>query len=257
MKSISLYVDKDTYLTRLHPFAKMLYIVAAISVPLITGTLWMFGVFIAVSLGLLISGKIMKKVFPLIAFSFTIIATVFLIHGLFNRENQNVLAALGPLKFYKEGLLYASRIGLNILNMLLAFAMFVLTTKPAALVEDLEQAGFSPRFGYMISSVFQIIPQMMGTMNTIMDAQRSRGMETEGSLFVRAKAFIPLISPVVSSSLINTRERAIALEVRGFDSKTKKTFLNDHKIKGRDRAFMIVMVLLIAGAVVWRVMRWL
>ena len=257
MKSISLFVDKDTYLTRLHPFAKMLYIVAAISVPLITGTLWMFGVFIAVSLGLLISGKIIKKVFPLIAFSFTIIATVFLIHGLFNRENQNVLAALGPLKFYKEGLLYASRIGLNILNMLLAFAMFVLTTKPAALVEDLEQAGFSPRFGYMISSVFQIIPQMMGTMNTIMDAQRSRGMETEGSLFVRAKAFIPLISPVVSSSLINTRERAIALEVRGFDSKTKKTFLNDHKIKGRDRAFMIVMVLLIAGAVVWRVMRWL
>ena len=35
MKSISLFVDKDTYLTRLHPFAKMLYIVAAISVPLI------------------------------------------------------------------------------------------------------------------------------------------------------------------------------------------------------------------------------
>ena len=154
-------------------------------------------------LGLLISGKIIKKVFPLIAFSFTIIITVFLIHGLFNRENQNVLAALGPLKFYKEGLLYASRIGLNILNMLLAFAMFVLTTKPATLVDDLEQAGFSPRFGYMISSVFQIIPQMMGTMNTIMDAQRSRGMETEGSLFVRAKAFIPLISPVVSLSLIH------------------------------------------------------
>ena len=257
MKSISLFVDKDTYLTRLHPFAKMLYIVAAISVPLITGTLWMFGVFIAVSLGLLISGKIIKKVFPLIAFSFTIIATVFLIHGLFNRENQNVLAALGPLKFYKEGLLYASRIGLNILNMLLAFAMFVLTTKPATLVDDLEQAGFSPRFGYMISSVFQIIPQMMGTMNTIMDAQRSRGMETEGSLFVRAKAFIPLISPVVSSSLINTRERAIALEVRGFDSKTKKTFLSDHKLKGRDRAFMALMVLLIAGSIVWRVIRWL
>lgn len=257
MKSISLFVDKDTYLTRLHPFAKMLYIVAAISVPLITGTLWMFGVFIAVSLGLLISGKIIKKVFPLIAFSFTIIITVFLIHGLFNQENQNVLAALGPLKFYKEGLLYASRIGLNILNMLLAFAMFVLTTKPATLVDDLEQAGFSPRFGYMISSVFQIIPQMMGTMNTIMDAQRSRGMETEGSLFVRAKAFIPLISPVVSSSLINTRERAIALEVRGFDSKTKKTFLSDHKLKGRDRAFMVLMVLLIAGSIVWRVIRWL
>lgn len=68
--------------------------------------------------------------------------------------------------------MYALRISCNILNMLLAFAVFVLTTKPAELVEDLEQAGFSPKLGYVISSVFQIIPQMSGTMNTIMDAQK-------------------------------------------------------------------------------------
>ncbi|MEY8352720.1 energy-coupling factor transporter transmembrane component T [Lachnospiraceae bacterium 54-53] len=257
MKSISLYVDKDTFLTRLHPFAKMFYILAAVSVPLIGGALWMYGLFLAISLCLLISGGIIRKVFPLIAFSFTIIITIFLIHGLFNRENQKVLFYLGPLAFYREGLLYAAGIGLNILNMLLSFATFVLTTRPAALVDDLEQAGFSPRFGYMISSVFQIIPQMMGTMNTIMDAQRSRGMETEGNLFVRARAFVPLISPVVTSSLINTRERAIALEVRGFDSKNQKTFLREHKMNGRDRAFMVLMAGLILGSALWRVFSWL
>ena len=62
-------------------------------------------------------------------------------------------------------------------------------------------------------------------MNTITDAQRSRGLETEGSLLTRAKAFLPLISPVVMSSLINTRERAVALEVRGFAAKQKKLTL--------------------------------
>lgn len=252
MKRISLYVEQDTYLTRLHPFAKLFYILAAVSAPFITGSMWMFGVCIAVSLCLLISGKIATRVFPLIAFSFTIIATVFLIHGLFNGANRNVMFVAGPFKFYREGLRYAAGIGFNILNMLLAFAVFVLSTRPDELVDDLEQIGFSPRFGYMISSVFQIIPQMMGTMNTIMDAQRSRGMETEGNLFVRAKAFIPLIAPVVSSSLINTRERAIALEVRGFDSREKKTFLTDGKMRKRDRIFMAAMVLFIAGSVVWR-----
>lgn len=257
MKSISLYVDKDTFLTRLHPFAKMFYILAAVSAPLIGGALWMYVLFLVLSLCLLVSGKIIQKVFPLIAFSFTIINTIFLIHGLFNQENQKVLFRLGPLVFYQEGLLYAARIGLNILNMLLAFATFVLTTKPAQLVETMEQAGFSPRFGYMISSVFQIIPQMMGTMNTIMDAQRSRGLETEGSLLVRARAFIPLISPVVSSSLINTRERAIALEVRGFDSRNKKTFLREHRLNGRDKVFMSFMALLIVSSIVWRVLVWL
>ena len=254
MKSKRHNVDKDSYLTRLHPFAKMVYILAAISVPLIGGALWMYGLFLVISLGLLISGGILKKVFPLIAFSFTIIITIFLIHGLFNKENMTILFRIGALAFYQEGLLYACRIGLNILNMLLAFAAFVLTTKPADLVDDLEQTGFSPRFGYMITSVFQIIPQMMATMNTILDAQRSRGMETEGSLFTRAKAFIPLISPVVSSSLINTRDRAIALEVRGFGSKNKKTFLREHRLSGRDKRFMILMVLFIAASVVWRVM---
>ena len=46
MKSISLYVDKDTYLTRMHPFTKLCYIVTAIAASLISGKLTVFGVFI-------------------------------------------------------------------------------------------------------------------------------------------------------------------------------------------------------------------
>lgn len=131
MKSISLYVDKDTYLTRMHPFTKLCYILTAVVASLIAGKLWAFAIFIGISLVMLISGKIMKKVFPLIAFSFTILITIFLIHGLFNHENANLMFQLGPLKFYREGMMYALRISCNVLNMLLAFAVFVLTTKPA------------------------------------------------------------------------------------------------------------------------------
>ncbi len=148
--------------------------------------------------------------------------------------------------------MYALRISCNVLNMLLAFAVFVLTTKPAELVEDLEQTGFSPKIGYVISSVFQIVPQMSGTMNTIMDAQRSRGLETDGNLITRAKSFLPLISPVVMSSLINTR--AIALEIRGFEAGQKKTYLREGKMKTSDRVLCLVMAVVIAGAIVVRIM---
>ena len=227
-------MDKDTYLTRMHPFTKLCYIFTAIVASLVAGKLWAFAAFIGISLVMLISGKIIRKVFPLIAFSFTILITIFLIHGLFNHENATLLFAAGPLKFYQEGMLYALRISLNVLNMLLAFAVFVLTTRPVELVEDLERIGFSPKIGYVVSSVFQIVPQMSGTMNTIMDAQRSRGLETEGSLLTRAKSFLPLISPVVMSSLINTRERAIALEIRGFEAGQKKTYLREDKMKNSE-----------------------
>ncbi len=257
MKSISLYVDNKTWLTKVHPFTKLLYIVAAIGIPLIAGKLWIFGLCIAVSLCALASGKVLKRAMPLIAFSFTILLTIFLIHGLFHQGNANVLFSIGPLRFYREGVLYACRIGLNILNMLLSFAILVLSTRPSELVEELEKRGFSRRFGYIINSVFQIIPQMMGTMSTITDAQRSWGMETEGSLLTRAKAFLPLISPVVMSSLINTRERAVALEVRGFGAKSKKTYLADRPAHKGDRAITICLISLMAVAIAWRIGTWL
>lgn len=255
MKSISLYVDNGSWLCKVHPFTKLAYIATAISVPLLVGKLSFFAIFIALSLAVLASGRLLKRVVPLIAFSFTILITIFLIHGLFNQSNRNILFSIGPLHFYREGLLYALHIGCNVLNMLLSFAILVLSAKPSELVEELEKRGFSRRMGYIITSVFQIVPQMTGTMNTITDAQRSRGLETEGSLLTRAKAFLPLISPVVMSSLINTRERAVALEVRGCAAKQKKTYLADRTPHRGDTPITVVLLAMIAAALLWRIVQ--
>ena len=255
MKSISLYVDNGSWLCKVHPFTKLAYIATAISVPLLVGKLSFFAIFIALSLAVLASGRLLKRVVPLIAFSFTILITIFLIHGLFNQSNRNILFSIGPLHFYREGLLYALHIGCNVLNMLLSFAILVLSAKPSELVEELEKRSFSRRMGYIITSVFQIVPQMTGTMNTITDAQRSRGLETEGSLLTRAKAFLPLISPVVMSSLINTRERAVALEVRGFAAKQKKTYLADRTPHRGDTPITVVLLAMIAAALLWRIVQ--
>jgi len=243
MKSISLYVDNGSWLCKVHPFTKLAYIATAISVPLLVGKLSFFAIFIALSLAVLASGRLLKRVVPLIAFSFTILITIFLIHGLFNQSNRNILFSIGPLHFYREGLLYALHIGCNVLNMLLSFAILVLSAKPSELVEELEKRGFSRRMGYIITSVFQIVPQMTGTMNTITDAQRSRGLETEGSLLTRAKA------------LINTRERAVALEVRGFAAKQKKTYLADRTPHRGDTPITVVLLAMIAAALLWRIVQ--
>jgi len=252
MKSISIYVDNGSYLTKLHPLTKIFYIVTAIAVTLIAGNRYVSTGVILVSLILLASGKILRKTIPLISFSFMILITIFIIHGLFHRGNENVLFQIGTVKFYKEGLDYSLSIMLNVLNLLLSFAVFILTTKPAELVEELEKKGVSSKAGYIISSVFQIIPQMMGTMNTITDAQKSRGVELEGKLTTRMKAFLPLISPVVMSSLINTKERAIALEVRCFESKNKRTFLNERKKCKADPILCSVFTAVIIVTIVWR-----
>ena len=257
MRSISLYRDNGTWLCRVHPFTKLAYILAVILVPLLVGSLWAYAAAIVLDICILISGKSLRRARALIIFSFTIIVTIFLIRGLFDADNITPAFSLGPVVFYQEGLMKALRTGLVIINMLLSFSILVLTSKPEDIADELERHGFSPRLSYVIASVFSIIPQMMGTMDTITDAQRSRGMETEGKLSQRMKAFIPLITPVVTTSLINTRERAIALEVRGFGSKGKRSYLSPWKKHRGDRAMTIVLLLSIAAAAAWRLVSWL
>ena len=80
-------------------------------------------------------------------------------------------------------------------------------------------------------------------------------METEGKLMTRLKAFLPLISPVVMSALTSTRERAIALEVRGFGSKVKKTYLYSHPYSTMDRIMKWVSILSLFMVIILRVTR--
>lgn len=257
MKSISLYEEKGSLLNQLAPESKMLYIVAALLLPVITGSKWISAAFIIISISLLLLSKVLKKTLPVLSVSGFVLFTVIIIQGIFRAGNVTPVLAIGPVIFYKEGLGFAFEIVINVLNILLSFCVLILTTKPSDMIENFVRKGFSPRFGYVFISVFQIIPQMTETMSTITDAQRSRGMETEGNLLVRIKAFLPLISPVVMSSLINTKERALALEVRGFNAKNKKTFLNDEKKSGADRYIQIGMIVLLIAGIIWRIAGWL
>jgi len=253
MKSISLYEEKNSVLNAIAPETKILYIAAALLLPALFGNKMVSLFFIICSVTLLAISKVLKKTLPLLGVSGFILLTVVIIQGLFRAGNVTPFLTLGKVIFYREGLMFALKIVINVINILLSFCVLILTTKPSDLIENLVRRGFSPRFGYVFISVFQIIPQMTDTMQTITDAQRSRGMETEGNLFVRIRAFIPLISPVVMSSLINTKERALALEVRGFSSKNKKTFINDEKKIWVDRYLQAGILILIAAGIIWRI----
>jgi energy-coupling factor transport system permease protein len=253
MKTLSLYVDRNSIIHSIDPISKIFYIITAIAIPIILSNLTVSLICMAFSIVLLLIGRVFKKVMPLISFSMIVLLSIIIIQGLFRAENRTPIFHIGALVFYKEGLIYALSICIRVINILCAFAILVLTTKPSDLIESLVRKGLSPRIGYVLSSVLQIIPQMTATMETITDAQRSRGMETEGKLSTRIKAFFPLIGPVVMNSLVNTRERAMALEVRAFNSKCKKTFLNDEKYSRYNKVIRWGLVIIIVISLVWRI----
>ncbi|MDR1272885.1 MAG: energy-coupling factor transporter transmembrane protein EcfT [Clostridiales Family XIII bacterium] len=252
MKSLSLYVERDSFIHRVDPITKLFYIFAAIIVPFVMKDLTVSIVCAAVSLILLAVGKVLRNAITVFACLFLIMITIFLIQALANINNATVVFSISGIHFYAEGMINGVKIIMRMTDMVAAFLILILTTKPSDLVEDLIRAGFSPRIGYVIMSIFQIVPHMAGAIDVITDAQRARGVETKGSLPVRIKAFLPLLGPVVLNSFMNTKERAMALEVRAFDAKNKKSFLNEAVNFRHAMAYRVLFVLLAVSAVAWR-----
>lgn len=257
MKSITLYTEKDTAVHKSDPLCKVLYVLVALLAPALIGGKAASMAMIVISFIILGMGKVLKKTMPLLGFSMLILVTVVIIQGLFRQGNVTPFLTIGKVVFYKEGLSYALKIVLNVINIIMSFAILILTTKPSDMVEAFVRIGLSPKLGYVMGSVFQIVPQMSENMQTITDAQRSRGMETEGKLMTRIKAFFPLISPVVMNSLITTKERAIALEVRGFSGSDKKTFLSEQVKHTSDKVIKIVLFAVLIVSLIWRIVSWL
>jgi len=77
--------------------------------------------------------------------------------------------------------------------------------------------------------------------------------ETEGNILVRAKALIPVFIPLVLSSIVNTEEKAITLEARGFSIGEKRTILDDIKETENDKKIKILLVIFLILCIIWRV----
>jgi energy-coupling factor transport system permease protein len=68
-----------------------------------------------------------------------------------------------------------------------------------------------------------MVPRMQAKAGRILDAQRARGLRTRGGPLNRIRSLIPLVAPLVIGSLVDARDRALALEARGFGSSGQRT----------------------------------
>ena len=138
--------------------------------------------------------------------------------------------------------------------MVSSFLLLLLTTHPSTLMNDLARRGVPPALSYIITSTLQIIPVMRAKASTILDAQRSRGLDTRGNLIARSRSLLPLVGPLIFGSLVDVEERAIAIEARGFNLPGRKTSLvevHDSRAEAWFRLGMLVLILLALGIRIW------
>lgn len=171
--------------------------------------------------------------------------SLFPIQGFFN-PGTTVLLTLGPFSLKAEGLGTAALLTSRLLVALGAATLLLLTTRPDTLMLALAQRGLPGQLSYIVVTALQIIPGFQARARSILDAQRSRGLETEGGLTRRVRALIPLVSPLILSSLMELEERAMALEARAFNRRGPKTSLRDIPDSAAQRIVRWLLVVVMA-----------
>ena len=211
------FIPKNTVIERLNPMTK---IFAIFSLGL--GTLISPGprLGLAVIAGLFGAAWLagIKKDFAKIMFGFGIPVTAMLlfIQGCYHPGNVTFIADLGFAKVGLEGVRYALKIISTLLVFLGTFYIMNKTTYPGKLVAALTESGMPPKAGYLVLASLNVVPQMQRRMSVIREAQEARGVETGGGITARIKAYIPLLGPVIMSSLTDAQDRGMTLETRGF-----------------------------------------
>ena len=153
------------------------------------------------------------------------IAISLVLVSVFTRAGETVLFTIGPFEATAEGLDFAGQGLVRLFAISTALGLFGLTTDPRAFVLDLERRGLSPRFAFVALATLDAIPAMVERASVIGSAQRARGLDTEGSVGARLRGVLPLVGPVVLSSLTEVEERSLALEVRAFGRPGRRQLL--------------------------------
>ena len=252
---LSFHIKRDSVLHRLNPLSKLTLVFGIVLIAFLTPFYWAPHLLIVFALlPLCYLGRILREYLNA-AFRLILPAAgfLFLMQALFQPLEGRELFRIWFLHPTQESVMFAFANATRIFVMVSSFTIFLLTTHPSELMSDLTRRGLPGQFSYVIISTLQILPQMQAKAQTIIAAQRSRGLDTESTFLKRVGSLLPLVGPLVFGSLVEVEERAIAIEARGFTSTHIKTSLHDVPDSNADKMIRWLIVAFVVLSLVSRI----
>lgn len=131
-----------------------------------------------------------------------------------------------------------------------SFSIFFLTTSPDHLGLALEQTGIPYEFCFAFTTAVRFVPVLAEEAQTIMDAQKARGLELErGNFLKRIRNYIPILIPLIVSAIRRSLELAEAMESRAWGATKKRTNLYVLKMHKNDFLLIAITLGILATAI--------
>ena len=218
---------------RLDPRAKFIISCIIFALALVFTELLSVVILFIAQLPLIFLAKIQKEWFRSLRGGLFLTLIIFFTHLIFGYVSNN-------FQLTSTLLIYSIAMALRFATLMSSFSLFFLTTSPDDLSLALEQSHVPYEFCFAFTTAVRFVPVLANEAQTIMDAQKSRGLELEkGNFFKRIRNYIPILIPLIVGAIRRSLELAEAMESRAFGAKEKRTNLYILRIKRADYIALI------------------
>jgi len=166
-------------------------------------------------------------------------------------QTRNVIIeGYGRFTLTWEQLFYEFNIFLKYITIIPPALLLIVTTHPGEFAASLNRIGVPYTAAYSVSLTLRYIPDVQRDFEAIYQAQQARGLELsrKASWVKRLKRTVPLLMPLIFSSLDRIDVISRAMELRGFGKNRKRTWYSSKPFKKADIISLVINVLLfIAG----------
>ena len=178
--------------------------------------------------------------------------------NLFFVKSGNVLVDWWIFRITDDGVNFAVKMVVRLVFIVTSASLLTLTTTPVDLTHGIESL-LKPltwikvpvdEFALIMSITLRFIPTLMDETDRIIRAQKARGASFDtGGLIARAKAFVPILIPLLVNAFRRAEELALAMNARCYEGARKRTKMKKLKFSWRDLAGTVFTVLFIGGVI--------
>ena len=246
--TISLYLDRDTWIHQLDARTKVLAVLALFTLALVFASpQYLLGIFAIVFLG--VAGA---KAVENLAKMWILLVLLFVYSSIlwpFFVEGQTPLFQWSSIELTVEGVTFGIAMGLRLNVMVISGVLLLSTTTLEDFSLGIQRFGVPPSMGFAFSLAFRWVPTLLGSSGVIVQAQRSRGLDlTSGTLVDKIRAYAPLVVPLIGHTLRQTTYLAMALESKGFSPGRRRHAYSHSHMGVRDYGVLLIMAVLVGGS---------
>lgn len=248
--STLMFLNLDTPIHRLNPLAKLFMVAClwttsfASSNLVVMLTVVVFSMIMWRMARIPLSGmKVMLGVVALVGIMMIVVQGFFYISG------ETVLFTVFGRPFKAEGAIFGLTLAVKVLSVATAIPILTMTTAVSPLMAALAALKLPYKFIFVFGTAMRLTPLVQEVFEEIRDAQRLRAHNIKKmNLFKKVtKGYFPIFIPLLLSLLRKTGDMDVAMESRAFGAPTKRTYLDDVSLKGRDYLAMALTLGFAAG----------